>query len=223
MWCIGTLTEEYRRRMYNLLALYARPLRNDEPVICIDEKSLQLLAHSREPLPMVPGAPLKQDYEYVRKGTTNLFVAVEPKAGQRVVSVTAQRGKVDFVVFVQALLTDTYAAARKVHLVLDNLNIHFRKCFEDVLGKRAASALLRRVHFHYTPKHASWLNMAEIEIGILSRQCLDRRISDRELLRTEVDAWQFDRNEQQRTIEWKFTRQDADRKLGRHYVSSLPC
>ena len=107
MWCIGTLTEEYRRRMYNLLALYAKPLRNDEPVICIDEKSLQLLAHSREPLPMVPGAPLKQDYEYVRKGTTNLFVAIEPKAGQRVVSVTAQRGKVDFVVFVQALLTDT--------------------------------------------------------------------------------------------------------------------
>lgn len=223
MWCIGTLTEEYRRRMYNLLALYARPLRDDEPVICIDEKSLQLLAHSRDPLPMVPGARAKQDYEYVRKGTTNLFVAVEPKAGQRVVLVTDQRGKVDFVAFVQALLTDTYAAARKVHLVLDNLNIHFRKCFEDVLGKRAASALLRRVHFHYTPKHASWLNMAEIEIGTLSRQCLNRRISDRELLRREVDAWQFDRNEQQRTVEWKFTRQDADRKLGRHYVSTLQC
>lgn len=223
MWCIGTLTEEYRRRMYDLLALYARPLREDEPVICIDEKSLQLLAHSREPLPMVPGAKAKQDYEYVRKGTTNLFVAVEPKAGQRIVSVTAQRGKVDFVAFVQALLTDTYAAARKVHLVVDNLNIHFRKCFEDVLGKRAASTLLRRVQFHYTPKHASWLNMAEIEIGILSRQCLDRRVSDRELLRSEVDAWQFARNEQQRTIEWRFTRQDADRKLRRHYVSILPC
>ena len=223
MWCIGTLTEEYRRRMYDLLALYARPLCDDEPVICIDEKSLQLPAHSRKPLPMVPGARAKQDYEYVRKGTANLFVAVEPKAGQRVVSVTAQRGKVDFVAFVLALLTDTYAAAHKVHLVLDNLNIHFRKCFKDVLDKRAASALLRRVHFHYTPKHASWLNMAEIEIGILSRQCLARRISDRELLRSEVAAWQFDRNEQQRTIEWRFTRQDADRRLGRHYVSSFPC
>ena len=209
--------------MYELLALYARPLRKDEPVVCIDEKSLQLLAHSREALPMAPGAKAKQDYEYVRKGTTNLFVAVEPKAGQRVVSVTAQRGKVDFVAFVQALLTDTYAAARKVHLVLDNLNIHFRKCFEDVLGKRAASALLRRVQFHYTPKHASWLNMAEIEIGILSRQCLDRRIGDRELLRSEVDAWQFARNEQQKTIEWKFNRQDADRKLRRHYVSIITC
>lgn len=218
MWCIGSLTEEYRRRMYNLLALYARPLRDDEPVICIDEKSLQLLAHSREPLAMVPGARAKQDYEYVRKGTTNLFVAVEPKAGQRVVSITAQRGKVDFVVFVQALLTDTYAAARKVHLVLDNLNIHFRKCFEDVLGKPAASVLLRRVHFHYTPKHASWLNMAEIEIGILSRQCLNRRVPNPQLLQCEVDAWQATRNALRRTIEWKFTRQDADHKLARHYV-----
>jgi len=112
MWCIGTLTDEYRRRMYNLLALDAKPLRSDEPVICLDEKSLQLLAHSRAPLPMVPGAPAKQDYEHVRKGTTNMFVAVEPKAGQRFVSVTAQRGKADFVAFVLALLTDTYAAAR---------------------------------------------------------------------------------------------------------------
>ena len=203
--------------------LYAKPLRVDEPDICIDGKSLQLLAHSREPLPMVPGARAKQDYEYVRRGTTNLFVAVEPKAGQRVVCVTAQRGKADFVAFVQALLTDTYAAARKVHLVLDNLNIHFRKCFEDVLGKPAATALLRRVHFHYTPKHASWLNMAEIEIGILSRQCLDRRIPTPHLLQREVDAWQVARNALRRTIEWKFNRQDADHKLGRHYVPTFTC
>ncbi len=221
MWCIGTLTDEYRHRMYKLLALYAKPLHRDEPVICIDEKSLQLLAHSREPLSMVPGAPAKQDYEYVRKGTTNLFVAVEPKAGQRVVSVTAHRGKADFVGFVQALLSDTYATARRVHLVLDNLNIHFRKCFEDVLGE--AGALLRRVRFHYTPKHASWLNMAEIEIGILSRQCLDRRIPTPQLLQREVDAWQTDRNALRRTIEWKFTRQDADQMLARHYVPELTC
>ncbi|MBN8556058.1 MAG: IS630 family transposase [Burkholderiales bacterium] len=223
MWCIGTLTLEYRRRMYSLLRLYAKPLRCDEPVICIDEKSLQLLAHSRQPLPMAPGAPARLDYEYVRKGTTNLFVAVEPKAGQRVIAVTDHRGKVDFVSFMQALLTDTYAAARRVHLVLDNLNIHFRKCFEDVLGKRMASALLRRVRFHYTPRHASWLNMAEIEIGILTRQCLSRRIPNQEFLRHEVDAWQADRNALGRTIEWKFTRQDADQKLGRHYVSEFMC
>lgn len=221
MWCIGALTEEYRQRMYSLLALYAKPLRCDEPVVCIDEKSLQLIAHSREPLPMAPGVAARQDYEYVRKGTTNLFVAVEPKAGRRVVSVTEHRAKTDFVGFVQALLTKTYAKARRIHLVLDNLNIHFRKSFDDVLGRRAAGKLLRRVTFHYTPKHASWLNMAEIEIGILSRQCLDRRIPDVQLLKREVQAWQSERNAQRRVIEWKFTRQDADRKLGRYYVPKV--
>jgi DDE superfamily endonuclease len=223
MWCIGALTEEYRRRMYALLELYARPMSRAEPVICIDEKSLQLIGHSRTPLPMDSRSPEKVDYEYVRNGTTNLFVAVEPKAGQRIVSVTEHRGKTDFVVFVGDLLNNAYAKARRVHLVLDNLNIHFRKCFDDVLGKRAATKLLRRVQFHYTPKHASWLNMAEIEIGILSRQCLNRRIDSRHHLRHEVDAWQLARNAMERTIEWKFTRQDADQKLGRHYVPKVAC
>jgi hypothetical protein len=219
MWCIGVLTEQYRERMYSLLDLYARPRCEDEPVVCIDEKSLQLLGDSRASLPMTPHASAKQDYEYTRHGTTNLFVAVEPKAGQRIVSVTERRGKVDFVAFVGGLLTGVYAKARRVHLVLGNLNTHFRKCFDDVLGQRAAAKLLRRVQFHYTPKHASWLNMAEIEIGILSRQCLDRRIPSRQLLQSEVDAWQQARNDLKRTIEWKFTRQDADTRLGRHYVS----
>lgn len=223
MWCIGTLTEEYRLRMYDLLALYAKPLRISEPVVCIDEKSFQLLAHSRAQLPMTAHTPTKVDYEYVRKGTTNLFVAVEPKAGLRTVSVTERRGKADFVAFVNELLTRTYANARRVHLVLDNLNIHFRKSFEDVLGKRAATKLLRRVEFHHTPKHASWLNMAEIEIGILTRQCLDRRIPNPQALQHEVNAWQSARNMLRRTIEWSFTRQDADTKLGRHYVSKLSC
>lgn len=172
---------------------------------------------------MVRHSPTKQDYEYVRHGTTNLFVAVEPKAGRRIVEVTAKRGKTDFVAFVRDLLTNAYANARRVHLVLDNLNTHFRKSFDDVIGKRAAAKLLRRVRFHYTPKHASWLNMGEIEIGILSRHCLDRRIASRELLQIEVDAWQEARNADERTIEWKFTRQDADQKLGRHYVSTLAC
>jgi DDE superfamily endonuclease len=223
MWCIGALTEEYRRRMYALLELYARPVSPAEPVVCIDEKSLQLIGHSRAPLPMASRSPMKVDCEYVRNGTTNLFVAVEPKAGLRIVSVTEHRGKVDFVAFIGELLTNAYAKARRVHLVLDNLNIHFRKCFDDVLGKRAAAKLLRRVQFHYTPKHASWLNMAEIEIGILSRQCLDRRVASRQLLQGEVAAWQLARNAQRRTIEWKLTRQDADQKLGRHYVAKLAC
>lgn len=152
MWCIGELTEEYRHRTYALLALYAQPFDPREPVVCIDEKSLQLIGHSRAPLPMSPGILAKDDYEYVRRGTSNLFVAVEPKAGQRVIAVTAQRGKVDFVEFIASLLGGAYARARRVHLVLDNLNIHFRKCFDDVLGCRAAAKLLRRVQFHYTPQ-----------------------------------------------------------------------
>jgi hypothetical protein len=200
-----------------------RPKSKADPVICIEEKSLHLIAHSRSPLPMAANSPTKHDDEYVRNGTTNLFVAVEPKGGQRIVSITDRRGKVDFVAFIQELLTGAYAKARRIHLVHDNLNTHFRKCFDDVLGTRAAAKLLRRVEFHCTPKHASWLNMAEIEIGILSRQCLDRRIANRESLGSEVAAWQLARNEAHRTIEWSFTRQDADKKLGRHAVSKLAC
>jgi DDE superfamily endonuclease len=218
MWCIAALTKEYRQRMYHLLALYLRPLRSDEPVVCIDEKSLQLLAHSRKPMSMQPGRLRKEDYEYVRRGTRNLFVAVEPKAGRRNVVVTDRRAKSDFVAFVQHLLETTYRAARRLHLVLDNLNTHFEKSFIDVLGSRQAAKLLRRVRFHYTPKHASWLNMAEIEIGVLTRQCLNTRFAARDALQRSVQAWERRRNERRKPIIWSFTRQKADTKLGRHYV-----
>ena len=153
MWCIGALSEEYRKRMYELLQLYARPYRAHEPVICIDEKSKQLIRDSRPSLAIKPGVPAKCDYEYVRAGTCNVFVAVEPKGGRRVAEVTERRTKPEFVGFVQRLLEGTYASARIVHLVLDNLNTHFRRCFEQELGRPAARALLRRVRFHYTPKH----------------------------------------------------------------------
>jgi hypothetical protein len=219
MWCIGKLTEEYRQRMYDLLDLYARPFRPEEPVVCLDEKSKQLLGDSRAPLPLRPGTPVRRDYEYVRGGTCNLFVAVEPRGGKRTVVVTDRRAKTDFVAFVRYLLEQVYAKARRVHLVMDNLNTHFRKCFEEVLGVRKAKELLRRVVFHYTPKHASWLNMAEIEIGILDRQCLDRRLPNLDILVAEVDAWQRRRNADKRGIAWSFTRQDADGKMAQHYVS----
>ncbi|MEK7736762.1 MAG: IS630 family transposase [Pseudomonadota bacterium] len=219
MWCIGKLTEEYRQRMYDLLDLYARPFRPGEPVVCLDEKSKQLLEEPRAPLPIRPGTPARQDYEYVRGGTCNLFVAVEPKGGRRTVSVTNRRAKPDFVAFVRHLLEEVYATADRVHLVLDNLNTHFRKCFEDVLGIKKARALLRRAVFHYTPKHASLLNIAEIEIGILDRQCLDRRLPNRAALVTEVNAWQLRRNTDRRGIAWSFTRQDADEKMAKHYVA----
>jgi hypothetical protein len=204
--------------MYALLELYARPFRAKEPVICLDEKSTQLLSDSRAPLPMRPGFAARQDYEYVRSGACNVFVAVEPKGGRRTVAVTTHRGKADFVAFARKLLEGVYRSARRIHLVLDNLNTHFRKCFEDVLGVKAARKLLRRVQFHYTPKHASWLNMAEIEIGVLTRQCLDQRVADQATLSRQVVAWQRRRNAQRRGIEWAFTRQDADRKMSRHYV-----
>lgn len=219
MWCIGELTAEYRRRMYELLDLYARPYDAHEPVICVDEKCKQLLRETREALPATPGCLAKTDYEYERAGTCNIFIAVEPRGRRRFAQVTARRTKVDFVAFVCRMLRNGYAQARKVHLVLDNLNTHLRESFEEVLGAKTAAPLLRRIQFHYTPNHASWLNMAEIEIGILQRQCLARCAAEQTTLKSEVAAWQHRRNRARCGIEWSFTRRDADRKLSRHYVS----
>ena len=219
MWCIGQMTHEYRERMYDLLALYARPYDSREPVICVDEKSKQLLENIRPALTTRPGVVRKEDCEYRRSGTCNLFVAVEPKGGRRQIQVTARRTKEDFVFFVRHLVTQVYAAAGKIHLVLDNLNTHFRNSFEEVMGKRAARSLLKQLVFHYTPKHASWLNMAEIEIGILDRQCIGGRIHSSALMAKQVAAWQRRRNTQRRCIDWRFTRREADRKLRRHYVA----
>ena len=219
MWCIGELTEEYRRRMYELLDLYARPHDPREPVICLDEKSKQMLRETRSPLPGRPGMLAKQDYEYERAGTCNIFVAVEPRGQRRFTQVTARRTKVDFVAFICRMLRSGYSQVRKVHLVLDNLNTHMRESFEEVLGLKTAARLLRRIEFHYTPTHGSWLNMAEIEIGILQRQCLARCAAEQATLAAEVATWQRRRNAARCGIEWTFTRRDADRKLSRHYVS----
>lgn len=175
MWCVGQLTEEYRQRMYLLLDLYGRPYDPEEPVVCVDEKSKQLLKQTRAEMAAQPGQVAKEDYEYRRAGTRNIFLAVEPKGGHREASVTARRTKVDFVGFVRGLLQGGYAGVKKVHLVLDNLNTHFRSSFEEVMGA-AAGPLLERIEFHYTPKHASWLNMAELEIGVMEKQCTGRRL-----------------------------------------------
>ena len=219
MWCIGRITTEYRERMYDLLGLYAKPYNAAEPVICIDEKSKQLLQQTRRPIPATPGQVAKEDYEYKRAGTRNLFVAVEPKGGHREVEVTLRRTKPDFVGFVRYLAQEVYAQAEKIHLVLDNLNTHFRGSFEEIMGLEAATVFLARLEFHYTPKHASWLNMAEIEIGILDRQCIGGRIGDEARLCSEVLAWEHRRNQERRGIEWRFSRQKADEKLSGHYGS----
>ena len=143
MWCVGRLTEEYQNRMGALLELYARPYGAEEPVVCLDEKSKQMLKDTRALQPMKPGIPAKQDYEYVRKGTCNLFVAVEPKGHQRFVEVTARRTKIDFVDFVRHLVEQVYGSAKSVHLVLDNLNTHFRSSFEEVMSPHRKTSLNR--------------------------------------------------------------------------------
>jgi hypothetical protein len=219
MWRIGRITEEYRERRYDVLGLYAKPYDAAEPVVCLDEKRKQLLEQTRRPVPGCPGQVAKEDYEYRRAGTRNLFVAVEPQAGHREGAVTQRRPQRDFVEFVRHLAPGVYAGAQAIHVVLDNLNTHFRAAFEQVMGLEAATVFLARVRFHYTPKHASWLNMAEIEIGILDRQCTGRRIGDETRLRSEARAWEQRRNQDLCRIEWKFTRQDADQKLSRHYVT----
>jgi len=219
MWCIGRLTAEYRERMYALCDLYARPYDPQQPVVCVDEKSKQLLATGRPTLEAKPGHVVKEDYEYKRKGTRNIFVAVEPKGSHREVAVTARRTKADFVQFICGLLNTVYATAQVLHLVMDNLNTHFRSSFEEVLDKEASAIVLGRIEFHYTPKHASWLNMAELEIGIMEKQCTGRRIQDPETLANEIAVWQHRRNVDKRGINWTFTREKADQKLGRHYIT----
>lgn len=205
--------------MYDLLDLYALSYDERRPVICVDEKSKQLLGEKRKPIAQKPGSSLKYDYEYTRNGTRNIFVAVEPKGGRRMVRVTKRRTRSDFAKFV-AQLARAYPLAKKLRLVVDNLNTHFEKSFTNTFSRKEARRILKRVEFHYTPKHASWLNMAEIEINIMSRECLGaRRFSQHWILAQEVKAWERQRNKNKNKIVWKFTRQNADAKLGKHYVA----
>ena len=169
MWRIGTLTDGHCARMYSLLELQALPKSKVEPVIFINAKSLQHIFHSSMRLVMAANSPAKNSYECVRNGTTNPFVAVEPKGGHRIVPVTDREGNENFAAFITEFLTGLYAKAPRINLVLDNLKTHLSKFLDDVLGTRATARILRRVELHYTPKHASWLNRAEIEIGLLSR------------------------------------------------------
>jgi len=219
MWCIQKITEEYRARMYRLLELYKVQHNPNCPVICLDEKSKQLLEDSRKPIRAESGKPGKYDYKYKRKGTCNIFVAVAPKRGQRIVKVTDTRTKKDFADFIEDLVERHFAKAEYIQLVLDNLNTHFGGSLFETFGKRKASRLPKKIRFIYTPKHASWLNMAEIEINIMDRQCTGRRIGSKEKLELATKIWSQQRNDNKCDIEWKFTRQDADRKLSQHYIS----
>jgi transposase len=203
--------------MEEVLSIYTQPYDAERPVVCLDESSKQLIGEVRKPLPAEAGHPERFDSEYSRKGVANLFIAFEPLAGQRLLEVTDQRTRVDFAHFVKKLVDEYYPTAKTIVLVMDNLNTHDKtslyEAFEPVEAKRLADKL----EIHYTPKHGSWLNMAEIEFSHLSRQCLDRRIESREILQQEVTAWMISRNQQKASMTWRFTVEDARIKLKRLY------
>lgn len=219
MWCISAITAEYRERMYKLLDLYAEDYDKRYPVVCMDEKSKQLIDDVRSITPLKPGSLAKYDYEYKRNGTKNIFVAVEPLAGKRKIQVTCRRQKNDFAYFIKELVDQDYKKAKVIRLVLDNLNTHFVCSFYETFTKKEARRILSKIEFYYTPKHGSWLNMAEIEINRMDRECLARRIGQAEVLESELIHWSQERNSAKKKIKWSFTRQDADRKLSKHYVA----
>jgi len=209
--------------MEDVLEVYHRPYDPSRPMVCMDEASKQLIAEVREPLPAQPGSIAKYDSEYERRGTANLFMAVEPLAGQRTVQVTDRRTKIDWAKFIQYLVLTVYPEATIVVLVMDNLNTHGIGSLYEAFPAEMARKLASRLEIHYTPKHGSWLNMAETELSVLSRQCLDRRIESQEILTREVATWERDRNARESKINWHFTTADARIKLKRLYPSIHEC
>jgi hypothetical protein len=208
--------------MERVLEVYERPADPGHPVICFDEKSKQLIGEVRSPIPMKAGSPRRRDYEYKRRGTRNLFVMVDPHRGWRHVELTRRRTKADFAGCLKDLVDRWYPKARRITVVLDNLNTHFAKSLLETFPAREARRLLRRLEFRHTPKHASWLNMAEIEIGVMDRQCLNGRIGEEEKMVRELTAWEEVRNDQRIGIEWEFTRAKAREKFARFYPSTPP-
>jgi len=207
--------------MEHLLSLYAQPYDPAYPVVCFDEKSYQLLADSKPGLPMSAGHIHRADYEYRRRGTRNLFVMVEPLAGQRHVRLTKRRTKADFAHAVRYLVDVLYPTAKCIELVLDNLNTHTYQALVETFGLLEANRIMRRVCFHFTPVHGSWLNLAELEIGILSKQCLSRHLPSEQMLQAELDAWLSHRNPKQVKIHWSFSLKEARHVFAKHYPESL--
>jgi hypothetical protein len=220
MWCIAKIDAEYRKRMYDVLDLYEEEYDPKRPVICFDEKPKQLLSDNRKSIPMKKGSPEKYDYEYKRNGKSNIFVAVDFKGGKRDVMVTDRRTKNDFALYMKHLLKNTFADAEKLRIVLDNLNTHTEKSIKETFDEKEAKEILNKIEFHYTPKHASWLNIAEIEINVMDIECTGRRISDKKTLIKETRAWCCERNEKQSKISWNFTKKDADKKLSKYYTKN---
>jgi DDE superfamily endonuclease len=210
---------EFVCAMEDVLDVYQRDYDPQRPVVCLDETSKQLVKETRQPVPAAPGRPERIDYEYERNGTANLFMVTEPLVGQRYVTVTERRTAVDFAEVIRDLVDRRYPDAEKIVLVMDNLNTHKPASLYEAFEPAEARRLAERLEIHYTPKHGSWLDIAEIELGILNRQCLDRRIGTVDELKQEVRAWQRSRNNACGTVDWQFTTADARIKLKRLYPS----
>ncbi len=222
-WCIPpTANAEFVACMEDVLEVYHRPYDPRRPLICLDETNKTLHAHKQPPLPLQAGCPRREDYEYVRHGTANLFLWFEPLAGRRHLTVTARRTKQDFAHVVRELVDVSYPEADTIVLVLDNLNTHTLGALYATFPPAEARRLAAKLEIHYTPKHGSWLNMAEIELSILARQCLNQRIPNAPGLQHETAAWETERNARAAQMEWRFTTADARIKLKHLYPTLLP-
>ncbi len=220
MWCVADLNDEYIEKMEDVLEVYERPYDASEPVVCLDEKPVTLHADIRPPLPAIPGREARRDNEYERCGTANTFCAVEPKAGRHFTSPTPDRSAFEFARFLCDLAME-YPEAKTIHLVMDNLNTHHRKSLTDVFGEDIGNEIWDRFTLHYTPKHGSWLNQAEIEISLFARQCLGgRRIPDLATLRRETRSWNRRLNRARKKINWRFDRKAARLKFRYKWNSS---
>jgi len=219
-WCIGEVNAEFVACMEDVLDLYAEEYDEKRPTVSFDETSKQLIAETRMALSAGPGEVERFDYEYARNGVCNLFMMCEPKRGWRHVAVTAQRTMKDFAHQMQWLVDVGFPQAERVRVVMDNLNTHKAASLYETFAPEEARRILRKLEFHYTPKHGSWLNIAEIELSVFSRQCLDRRIGDEETLKREIKQLEEERNAACAKIEWRFTNEDARRKLQRLYPST---
>ena len=220
MWCIPPKqSAEFAFHMEDVLEVYCRPHDPKRPVVCIDETFKQLIGEAREPLPTRPGAVERYDHVYVRNGVASLFMACEPLAGWRHVAVTAHRRRADFAGFVRDLLDGRYREAERVVMVMDQLNTHALSSLYEAFPPAKAKRLADRIELHHTPKHGSWLNMAEIELGALARQCLAQRIARPDTLERHVAQWEQDRNAAQTKVNWHFTTDQARAKLRSLYPS----
>jgi hypothetical protein len=219
-WCIPPeASAEFVCQMEEVLSVYQRPYDARFPVVCMDETSKQLIGETRTPLPLEPGKPERYDSEYERNGVQNIFLGFEPLKGLCIVQVTERRTAVDWAHYMRFVIDEHYPDAERIVLVVDNLNTHKKASFYEVFPAPEAKRLADKLEIHYTPKHGSWLDMAEIELSILSRQCLNRRIATREELQQEVKAWQDTHNSQQKQIHWRFDVENARCKLKRLYPS----